>query len=501
MDFFKMIGKYFITAPLTDYICYAFMLLVAFWSKNKYYKQRDLLVNSIAAIGMVGTFLGICVALSNFDSTNVADSLPQLLKGMRTAFYTSLIGTGVSVALKIIYGLWGTKQDPIEKEFFDANKSFKENNISLIFTNKAILEAIKEQTLEIKALKNTNLNKFTDILDRLTTNGLIIEGINSNINCSLYDIKKIIIDTNNKLLNLQDEFKTFKQKMAQENNQAFIEALGKCVKTLNKEMMEQLGENFNKFNEGMLRLIRWQENYIEIIKQTEDNQSKIANTFTVIENKLIKASESVAILGEKSEKIISVCTNVSSIVYNLNNITEKANNSEVNLRETISGITSITNDLIEFKDILGNVIKNTADANEIFNITVLNSKQEIANIQEELARYYNGTTETHSQFLDILRKEFAQTSQNINELNNNLRKQCETIVINTATGIELTNKKLGEHLNKHIDNIENELGKALTSSLISLGEELASLSNKFVKDYTPLTDKLRDVVRIAEKVR
>ena len=173
----------------------------------------------------------------------------------------------------------------------------------------------------------------------------------------------------------------------------------------------------------------------------------------------------------------------------------------MSLKETITEITSIKDDLVEFKDILGNIIKNTFEANEIFNTTVLNSKQEIINIQEELAKYYDGTTETHSQFLEILRKEFTQTSQNINELNNNLKKECENIVINTATGIELVNKKLGEHLSKHVDNIENELGKALTSSLISLGEELASLSNKFVKDYTPLTEKLKEIVRIAEKVR
>ena len=67
--------------------------------------------------------------------------------------------------------------------------------------------------------------------------------------------------------------------------------------------------------------------------------------------------------------------------------------------------------------------------------------------------------------------------------------------------MEITNKKFEEILNKHVENIQNELGKSLTSSLVSLGEELAALSEKFVDDYTPLTNKLREIVRIAEKVR
>ena len=501
MDFFKMISKYFVSAPVTDYICYAAMVIVAFWSKSKYSKNRDLLVNSIAAIGMVGTFLGICVALSNFNSMNVVDSLPQLLKGMRTAFYTSLIGTGLSVALKIIYGLWGTKIDPIEQEFFNSNKIARENSTTLVLLHRQILEQLKEQTSEIKYIKNTNVNKLNELILVLNKQVVLTDEIKNNLLKDFSEIKFSTANINIALHILKEEFKTFKEKMAEENNQAFTEAIGKCVKNLNKEMMEQLGENFNKFNEGMLRLITWQDKYIEIIKQTEDNQNKIVDTFTIIEEKLTKASDSVVVLGEKSEKIISVCTSVGDIVSSLNDITNKANISELSLKETITEITSIKDDLVEFKDILGNIIKNTFEANEIFNTTVLNSKQEIINIQEELAKYYDGTTETHSQFLEILRKEFTQTSQNINELNNNLKKECENIVINTATGIELVNKKLGEHLSKHVDNIENELGKALTSSLISLGEELASLSNKFVKDYTPLTEKLKEIVRIAEKVR
>ena len=42
--------------------------------------------------------------------------------------------------------------------------------------------------------------------------------------------------------------------------------------------------------------------------------------------------------------------------------------------------------------------------------------------------------------------------------------------------------------------------KVLNTSLSSLAGQLASLSNKFAEDYTPLTNRLRDVVQIAERI-
>lgn len=47
--------------------------------------------------------------------------------------------------------------------------------------------------------------------------------------------------------------------------------------------------------------------------------------------------------------------------------------------------------------------------------------------------------------------------------------------------------------------LDKELEKSLTDSLTSLGKQLASLSEKFVQDYLPLTERLREVVRLAKK--
>ena len=47
------------------------------------------------------------------------------------------------------------------------------------------------------------------------------------------------------------------------------------------------------------------------------------------------------------------------------------------------------------------------------------------------------------------------------------------------------------------DSMEEELNKALQS----FGMQLTALSEKFVSDYSPLTQKLQDVVKLAEDIR
>jgi membrane associated rhomboid family serine protease len=48
--------------------------------------------NAISTLGVLGTFLGITVGLVGFDTQDLQTSIPQLLNGLKTAFFTSLAG-------------------------------------------------------------------------------------------------------------------------------------------------------------------------------------------------------------------------------------------------------------------------------------------------------------------------------------------------------------------------------------------------------------------------
>ena len=53
----------------------------------------------ISTLGVLGTFAGITKGLMNFDTGDLDHSIPLLLDGMKTAFFTSLLGMIGSLVL------------------------------------------------------------------------------------------------------------------------------------------------------------------------------------------------------------------------------------------------------------------------------------------------------------------------------------------------------------------------------------------------------------------
>jgi hypothetical protein len=61
-------------------------------------------------------------------------------------------------------------------------------------------------------------------------------------------------------------------------------------------------------------------------------------------------------------------------------------------------------------------------------------------------------------------------------------------------------KENSEVLSKQIAQLDRDLQEQLKKALENMGSHLASLSGKFVQDYTPLTQELHRVVRIADEL-
>jgi Glu-tRNA(Gln) amidotransferase subunit E-like FAD-binding protein len=59
----------------------------------------------------------------------------------------------------------------------------------------------------------------------------------------------------------------------------------------------------------------------------------------------------------------------------------------------------------------------------------------------------------------------------------------------------------GKTMAGQFEAFDKAMQEELKTAVQRLGTELASLSGKFVSDYGPLTDRLREVVRIAEGAR
>ncbi len=73
------------------------ILLLAFIDQ----KLKKDLKNQIVSVGVLGTFVGIFIGLQGFDPSDIINSVNDILVGLKTAFFTSIVGMSVATILTI----------------------------------------------------------------------------------------------------------------------------------------------------------------------------------------------------------------------------------------------------------------------------------------------------------------------------------------------------------------------------------------------------------------
>ena len=53
-------------------------------------------------MGVLGTFVGIFIGLQAFDPNDITNSVNDILVGLKTAFFTSIVGMSLSTILSLI---------------------------------------------------------------------------------------------------------------------------------------------------------------------------------------------------------------------------------------------------------------------------------------------------------------------------------------------------------------------------------------------------------------
>ena len=68
-------------------------------------KTKKDLKSQIVSVGVLGTFVGIFIGLQGFNPADIINSVNEILVGLKTAFFTSIVGMGVATTLSVIQEL------------------------------------------------------------------------------------------------------------------------------------------------------------------------------------------------------------------------------------------------------------------------------------------------------------------------------------------------------------------------------------------------------------
>ena len=303
----------------------------------------------------------------------------------------------------------------------------------------------QKDEIESAPVRNATLDDVVSSLNFL--NKGLLAGTESFANKSIIKSDELI-----------SEFKNFSSHMIENNQKVFIEALREVIKDFNEKITEQFGENFKALNAAVEKLVVWQQQYKDELDQLKETQSQVAKD-----------------LSNSADNLVKIVSSSTSFVDSANALKEQvdllSNNREV---------------LIAQQNSLESVLNNMSQITPTFEVKTAEMLKQIEDGMKIVPDSIVKILQDNSSLIkDEQKKIFESIDKSLSELQNNL-----------SDGL----RKNVDIVKESVLTLDKSLQKELNDSLESLGRQLASLSNRFVEDYGPLTDRLREVVQISKRL-
>ncbi len=340
--------------------------------------------------GILGTFIGISVALFRFNPTDLQHSLPEFLSGMKTAFYISLMGVGASLLIKLRYAIW---EIPV------AHRSKSPDPGS---------ELIRHQLTLHSLLSGGESEEARKPLSQL-----------------LVEMKQ---ENREGLRGIQETLGQYLSQMAESNSRALIEALEKVMENFQEKINESTSSSMKDLSKAVQEIVLWQESYREAMP--------------VITKELLEVAGSMQEIGDSQKAFTSQATIFRQFFEKQGEVLLKMDNERGRVENALSAFMKV-----------------------------------MASMEKALP------------VLDSSLQEF------VTSMAGGVKSQTEAIL----SQMEKASEAMTQNIDKNRVDFERALQRELTLSITGLGQQLASLSEKFVEDYTPLTERLQSVLRMAEQ--
>ncbi len=315
--------------------------------------------------------------------------------------------------------------------------------------------------------------EFLNKKNKTVATGSNLDDVVNSINSLGTNINVNMKQQNDSLTLLRSDFSNFSQKMAEQNSEAFIKALSEVIKDFNTKINEQFGDNFKQLNQAVGNLLNWQENNkneMNKILQVMDSNSHILNRTN---ETLTNTSHSMSSTIKQLELVQNICAHLEPALLTLRDDSNHTKETVKTLHEFSMQMKQI---LPDFKANIDQIIV-TADTG--------------------LSRFNQGLKNTYDLQISEMEKanrkyiEMATTSRSL--LEKSIVDNCRLV----SSQVEQLSKDQTEIIKKQLTAIDKGLEEELSKALESLGNSLASLSEKFVSDYGPLTEKLTKLVEIS----
>lgn len=439
-------------------------------------------VNSIpqilSTLGVIGTFWGITKGLSGFDVDHLNDSIPTLLEGLKTAFYTSL---GGMISGLLLRWLIDRKEDEADGGLSDMQTAQLEICKSIQSMSDAMINAVKTQkdvteemsktlTAEIKKIAATQssfsaqmliaantiqqttsaLSELNGIAERMqtletNTNSILIAA--GEQNQSLRSILELNVATSQNITKVAEEtvqlkdiihgevieiedaikrandlftikFDEFSELLKKSNTEALVEVMKNVTMEFQRQMdaliSKLIQENFDQLNKSVERLNRWQQENKDMIQSLTAQYRQMAENFE-------GTSATLTQITEDTEKLISRGGTLSELIEQLKAVMID-DNKFVQITSNLTDSVNLTKSNIQSFDETTNRLNEWVRKQRDFNegVQILIAKlEELNKIRDYGEQFWSDTKRHMDEGIGIIR----QGSKSLNEQLTSLDRQ------------------------------------------------------------------------------
>jgi hypothetical protein len=254
--------------PVLTIVFVAFIAILAIVFHVNY-NERTVAVGPtiLTTTGIFATFVGIAYGLSKFQTTDIQASVPELLYGLKTAFWASVCGVGFALTLKLRHYVFDFK--PVDSAGSPAYGT------------------IEDLIRELRSIQNSLAGDDDSTL--------------------ISQIKLLRHDSNDKLDALRKAQVESLEKLSKLGSEALIEALRSVIQDFNVKITEQFGDNFKYLNEAVGRLLTWQQQYKSHVEATAARHDEIVQGMK-------EATENFSLLSGEASSFSKTASDLSSLM-------------------------------------------------------------------------------------------------------------------------------------------------------------------------------------------
>ena len=355
--------------------------------------------NILTGLGILGTFLGLSIAVKGFDSSSsegIQDSINTLLSGMSTAFFTSVFGMLFSLIFLFIERIVSNditiKIDrfcsKLDSEYhcsvdYAVIRSFSyQDEEGNQFSPSESLQLVQE---DVKNMRSQLANFGTDIFD----------GIGNALDTSFQErLVPILKELSNKLENPA---------------QAVTDGLIKELKTVCDDFSNNVTKDVNAKMDDLLEKFIDASNTIATLPDTVDgiNKSLCSSTKdTVLATQAVSETidKQILRLNNLSDTFADTLDKLSGISSNITELHAKLESMPGALSEASAAIAMSAAEIKESQQGVGETLQNIKDINIGTSRVVAEYASNINSIQEGLSSIFAEITNGLSQYSDSVKK-------------------------------------------------------------------------------------------------